>query len=175
MAEKCSSEQCTQLQGAVQNLWFLRKYGRSEMIRSEAWPLVRLEDLRSVVSVFPLCTPGHSIPADQAARWRTQLQPLQPSSGRVPPDHTLGWGKLNTSFNFCPVFARQSQGSCWGYFPWRAVGQHPAKERGRILEKGDGHGAPARPAQCGPLLPPLSLRGLIAIRSTLYLELHLPG
>lgn len=102
----------------------------------------------SVIPLFLLCTRGHSIPTGRAACWRTWLEPLQPGSCLITPDWTWGWCKMHTSFHFYCVFTRQSQGSCWDICPWKAAGQCPPKERGRVLQKGNRHSAPARPAPC---------------------------
>lgn len=123
------------------------------------------DSLWSVISIFLLCTPSCSILPVWAVCWR----PFLPGSGWVLPNWTLGWDMLNTSFNFCPVFAWQSPGISCGNFPWRAVAS--------ILQrKGTGFWwrekamvpQPDLPRVLlvpGPFLPPLSLWRLTAIRS----------
>lgn len=129
------------------------------------------DSLRSVISIFLLRTPGGSILPVWAVCW----SPFLPSSGWVPPNWTLGWDMLNTSFNFCLVFAWQSQGSSWGNFPWRAVASIlQRKGTGFWLREKVLVPQPELPRVLlvpGPLLPLLSLWRLIAIRSISWVTL----
>lgn len=115
-----------------ENMETLRWYGPRQ------WP-----SLWSVISIFLLCTPSCSILPVWAVCWR----PFLPGFRLSPTQLNLGLGHVEYQLQFLPCVFLAVPGHLLWKLPLESCSQYPAKEGDRILMEGEGHGAPARPAQ----------------------------